>query len=85
MSIYKITGFPLTEGKLVSFGIVGMIVAFAILRIFVGGGGVRHVPITWKEKVEATVAFRNINGETKVVGIKGNTQINPTLLSRSHK
>ena len=40
----------LTDGKLVLFGIITMIVAFAILLIFVSGGGVRHVPITWKEK-----------------------------------
>lgn len=82
-SIYKITGFRLTEGNVVSFGIVGMIAVFAILLILVSAGGVRHVPITWKEKVEAAVAFRNFNGETKVVGIKGNSQINPTLLSRT--
>jgi hypothetical protein len=46
-----------TEGKLVLLGIVAMIVTFAILLIFVSGGEVRHVPITWKEKVEATVAI----------------------------
>ncbi|MGC2384340.1 MAG: hypothetical protein WA631_14660, partial [Nitrososphaeraceae archaeon] len=75
----------LTDGKLVLFGIIVMIAAFAILLIFVsgGGGGVRHVPITWKEKVEATIAFRNINGNVKVVGLKGITQVNPTLVSRT--
>jgi hypothetical protein len=67
----------------VLFGIAAMIAAFAILLIFVNGGGVRHVPITWKEKIEATVAFRNVDGEVKVVGLKGNTQINPTLVSRT--
>jgi hypothetical protein len=55
-----------TEGKLVLFGIIGMVAAFVILLIFVSGGGVRHVPIIWKEKVEATVAFRKVNGEVKV-------------------
>ncbi|MGB0025383.1 MAG: hypothetical protein WBP64_00955, partial [Nitrososphaeraceae archaeon] len=73
----------LTDGKLVLFGIIVMIAAFAILLIFVSGGGVRHVPITWKEKVEATIAFRNINGNVKVVGLKGITQVNPTLVSRT--
>ncbi len=46
---------------------------FAILVLFVGGGGVRLVPITFNEIIQATVAFRDINGETKVVGITGNT------------
>ena len=74
----------LTDGKLVLFGIIVMIAAVvAILLIFVSGGGVRHVPITWKEKVEATIAFRNINGNVKVVGLKGITQVNPTLVSRT--
>jgi hypothetical protein len=65
------------------FGIAAMIAAFAILLIFVSGGGVRHVAITWKEKIEATVAFRNVNGQVKVVGLKGNTQVNPTLVSKT--
>jgi hypothetical protein len=30
-----------------------------------------------------TVSFRNIDGETKVVGITGNTQVNPTLVPRT--
>ena len=70
----------LTDG---SVGIISMIAAFAILLIFESGGGVRHVPITWKEKIEATIAFRNINGNVRVVGLKGITQVNATLLSRT--
>ena len=73
----------LTDGKLVLFVIIAMLASFAILLIFVSGRGVRHVPITWKEKVEATIAFRNINGNVKVVGLKGITQVNPTLVSRT--
>ena len=73
----------LSEGKLVLFGIIAMIAAFAILLIFVSAGGVRHVPITWKEKVKATIAFRNVAGKVEVVGLKGNTQVNPTLVSRT--
>src|SRR5918994_7938118 len=72
-----------TEGIFVVLGIIGMIAAFAILIFFVGGGGVRHVPITFEERIETTIAFRNIDGETKVVGLKGNTQVNPTLISRT--
>jgi hypothetical protein len=43
---------------------------------------VRHVPIIWKERVEAIVAFRNVIGE-EVVGLKGITQVNPALVSRT--
>ena len=72
-----------TEGKLIVFSVIGMIFAFAVLIIFVGGGGVRHVPITFEERIETTVAFRAIDSEIKVVGLKGNMQTNPTLVSRS--
>jgi hypothetical protein len=75
--------FNLSERKLVLVAVVGMLVAFAVLLTLVGGGGVRHVPIYWKEKVEATVAFKTIDGQLKVVGIKGNGQVNPTLVSRT--
>lgn len=75
--------FNLSERKLVLVAVVGMLVAFAVLLTLVGGGGVRHVPIYWKEKIEATVAFKTIDGQLKVVGIKGNGQINPTLVSRT--
>lgn len=72
-----------TEGKLIVLSVIGMISAFAVLIIFVGGGGVRHVPITFEERIETTVAFRTIDSEIKIVGLKGNMQTNPTLLSRS--
>jgi hypothetical protein len=75
--------FNLSERKLVLVAVVGMLVAFAVLLTLVGGGGVRHVPIYWKEKIEATVAFKTIDGQLKVVGIKGNGQVNPTLVSRT--
>jgi hypothetical protein len=78
-----ISKFKLADARLFAFGITGMIAVFAILILFVGGGGVRHVPITFKEIIQTTVAFRNIDGETKVVGITGNNQLNPTLVSRT--
>lgn len=73
----------INERKLVLAAVVGMLAAFAILFIFVGGGAVRHVPIYWKEKIEATIAFKTVGGQLKVVGIKGNGQVNPTLVSRT--
>lgn len=76
------TNSILTDAKFVAFGIIGVITVFAILILLVGGGGVRHVPITFNEIIQTTVAFRDIGGETRVVGITGNTQVNPTLVSR---
>jgi hypothetical protein len=73
----------LTDGRFVVLSIVAMISVFAFLIIFVGEGGVRHVSIFWKEKIEASIALRNVNGELKVVGINGNTQVNPTLVART--
>ncbi len=73
----------LTDGRFVAIIIIAMISVFALLILFVNGGGVRHVSIFWKEKVEASVAFRNVNGELKVVGINGITQVNPTLVART--
>ena len=79
----SLSKFRLTDGRLVLLGILRVTAVFAILILFVGGGGVRHVPITFNEIIQTTVSFRKINGETKVVGITGNTHMNPTLVSRT--
>lgn len=73
----------LSEGKLVAIGVIGGLTALILLFVFISGGIVRHVPITWKEKIETTIAFRTINGELKVIGIVGNSGTNPTLLMRT--
>ena len=65
------------------FSIIGGMVFFSLLVGFIGQGNVRQVPIFFKEHMEATVAFRNIDGETKIVGLKGNADINPTLVMRT--
>jgi hypothetical protein len=62
--------------------IVGM-VFFSLLITFIGQGNVRQVPIFFKEYMKATIAFRNIDGETKIIGLKGNAEINPTLVMRT--
>jgi hypothetical protein len=72
-----------TDGRFVAISIIAMVSVFALLIVFVNGGGVRHVLIFWKENIEASVAFRNVNGELKVGGINGITQVNPTLVSRT--
>lgn len=72
-----------SEGKLILIALVGGIAAFAIALVFISGGGVRQAEIFLPEKTETTVAFRNIDGEVKVVGIKGNGEVNPTILMRT--
>lgn len=72
-----------TEGKIIAFSVIVMIIVLIISMILIGQGTVRHVPITFKEVIKATVAFKKIDGNVKVVGLVGNTGINPTLLSRT--
>ena len=69
--------------KYIVAALIGAMVVFAFILIFVSQGNVRHVQIFWKETIEATVAFKNIDGELKIVGIKGNGEINPTLVMRT--
>lgn len=75
--------FKFSEGKIITFTVIGMILVLVISIILIGLGAVRHVSITIKEVIKATVAFRNIEGDLKIVGIVGNTGINPTLVSRT--
>lgn len=71
------------EGKLVAIGIIGGLATLVLFFIFISGGVVRHVPITWKEKIETTIAFRTIDGKLNVIGLVGNSGTNPTLLMRT--
>jgi hypothetical protein len=71
------------EGKLVAVALIGGLVALILFFVLISGGIVRHVPITWKEKIETTVAFKTINGKLNIVGIVGNSGTNPTLLMRA--
>ena len=71
------------DKKILIGSIIGGMVFFSLLMGFIGQGNVRQVPIFFKEHMEATVAFRNINGETKIIGLKGNADVNPTLVMRT--
>lgn len=73
----------ISDNRLVLFAVVGGIVAFAIALTVISGGFVRHVQIFLPEKAYATVAFRNIDGQVKLVGIEGVAGINPTILMRT--
>lgn len=68
----------------VIIGLVIGVVALATMIGFIGQGNVRHVQIYWPEKVEQTVAFRDVNGEVQLVGISGTGDVNnPILIMRT--
>jgi hypothetical protein len=73
----------MSDGAFVLIAVAGCLAAFAILLAAVSGGAVRHVFIFLPEKTQDTIAFRNVDGEVKVVGIKGIAGENPTLLMRT--
>ena len=68
----SVTNAMLSPGRLVAFAVIGALSTLIVLMVLVSGGLVRHVPITWQEKIETTIAFKTIANELKVVGIKGN-------------
>ncbi|HJS82009.1 MAG TPA: hypothetical protein VJ742_04155 [Nitrososphaera sp.] len=73
----------ISDGKLVLIALVGGMAAFAIALVFISGGGVRQAEIFLPEKTESAIAFRSMDGEVKVVGIKGTGEVNPTILMRT--
>lgn len=70
----------ISEGKLVLLALVGGIAAFAIALVLISGGAVRTAQIFLPEKSQLTVAFRNVEGEVKLVGLEGTAEVNQTIL-----
>jgi hypothetical protein len=70
--------------KLIVIAIIAGMVGLGAMIGFIGQGNVRHVEIFWKEKVEQTVAFEDVNGEVQLKGISGiSGELNPHLISRT--
>ena len=70
--------------KLIVIVIIAGVIGLGAMIGFIGQGNVRHVEIFWKEKVEQTVAFEDINGEVQLKGISGiSGELNPHLISRT--
>lgn len=68
----------------VIIGLIIGIIGFASFIGVIGQGNVRHVQIFWTEKVEQTVAFKEIDDQVKLVGISGTGEDNnPTLIMRT--
>ena len=73
-----------SDKKFIVFTLVGGIAALVILFGFIGQGNVRHVQIFFPEQVQQTVAFKDVNGEVRLVGISGiGGDNNPTLIMRT--
>ncbi len=73
-----------SDKKFIVFALVGGLAALVILFGFIGQGNVRHVQIFFPEQVQQTVAFKDVNGEVRLVGISGiGGDNNPTLIMRT--
>ena len=73
----------ISEGKLVLLALIGGMVTFAVALVFISGGGVRQAEIFLPEKAYVTAAFQRLDGEVRLVGIKGIAGVNPTILMRT--
>ena len=72
------------DKSLIIIGLIAGVIALVVIVGFIGQGNVRHVAIFYPEKVEQTIAFQDINGEVKIVGLKGISEDdNPTLIMRT--
>jgi hypothetical protein len=74
----------LKDRHFVIIGLVIGIIGFVSFIGVIGQGNVRHVEIFWPEKVEQTVAFKELDDQVKLVGITGTKEDNnPTLIMRT--
>jgi hypothetical protein len=74
----------LKDRHFVIIGLIVGIIGFASFIGVIGQGNVRHVEIFWPEKVEQTVAFKDIDDKVVLVGILGTAEDdNPTLIIRT--
>ncbi|MDE1862331.1 MAG: cupredoxin domain-containing protein [Thaumarchaeota archaeon] len=71
------------NSRFMVFAIVGCAALFVLIVVLVGEGFVRQVPIFWNEEIHATVAFEDVKGQTRVVGLVGNGGVDPTLVMKA--
>ena len=73
------------DKSIILVAIVIGVVALVGMIVFIGQGNIRHVPITWKEKIEQTVAFEDINGRVQLKGVLGvDGEPNPHIVTRTN-
>lgn len=75
--------FVNSEKRLVIIGLVCGFVALAAIMGYASMGYVRHMNIFWPEEIRQTLEFREVNGQTIVVGTVGNAGVNPDLIMRT--
>jgi len=73
----------LESSRFVIIALVSTLVFFVLIVVFVGEGFVRQVPIFWKEDIRTMVAFKEIDGQLKVVGLIGNGGTDPILVMKA--
>jgi hypothetical protein len=73
------------DKSIVLVAVVIGVVSLVGMMIFIGQGNVRHVPISWQEKIKQTVAFEDVNGDVQLKGISGiDGEPNPYLVTRTN-
>jgi len=74
-----------SEKKFVIVALIIGIVSLGIMFGFISQGNVRQAPIFYPEKIEQTVAFQDVEGKVRLVGILGvGGEENPTLIMRKN-
>jgi len=76
----------LSKDKLIILvAVVICVVVLGGMMVFIGQGNIRHVSISWQEKIEQTVAFEDIDGNVQLKGISGiGGEPNPYLVTRTN-
>ncbi len=73
------------DKSIILVAVVICIIVLVGMMIFIGQGNIRHVPISWQEKIEQTVAFEDIDGNVQLKGISGiDGDPNPHLVTRTN-
>jgi hypothetical protein len=72
-----------SDKRFLIFGLVGGFVALVAIFGYASMGYVRPFNIFWPEEVRQTLEFRNVDGNTVVVGTVGNAGTNPPLIMRT--
>lgn len=73
-----------SDKKFIAILLIIGVASLGLIIGVVGQGSVRHVQIFYPEKVEQTVAFHDVEGEVRLVGILGvKGEENPILIMRT--
>ena len=71
------------DKSIILVAVVICVVALVGMIVFIGQGNIRHVPISWQEKIKQTVAFEDVDGHVQLKGISGiDGEPNPYLITR---